>query len=171
MGKATAASTRNFQRRREKAIQYAIGSPNAKSVAETTAASCSVSQNACQSMALSSSPAALFLVGRRRRQTEAITTEYLCRLRSLNIVHKSGRQFLASGAGNNHQTLVERRISLERNPPVSSLSLHRRRSDVRQSDEADLGVSRFDELRRLRDIFPHYPPIRPLIGKLTIFHH
>src|SRR4030081_2207997 len=117
MGKATAASTRNFQRRREKAIQYAIGSPNAKSVAETTAASCSVSQNACQSMAISSSPAALFLLGRRRRQTEAITTEYLCRLRSLNIVHKSGRQFLAPGAGNNHQTLVQRRISLGRNLP------------------------------------------------------
>src|ERR1700674_4915211 len=116
-----------------------------------------------------SSPAALFFLG-RRRQSEAITTEYLCRLRSLNVVHKSGRQFLAPGAGNNHQTLVERRISLERNPPVSSLSLHRRRSDVRQSDEADLGVSRFDELRRLQDILAHYQAIRHLIVQLHMFH-
>jgi hypothetical protein len=56
MGSATIASIRNFQRQREKASQEAMGRPIANSSAETISASRNVSQNACQSMDILSSP-------------------------------------------------------------------------------------------------------------------
>src|SRR4051794_37966634 len=52
MGSATTASTKNFQRQREKAIQYAIGNPSIRRIADTVVASRNVNQNACQSMAI-----------------------------------------------------------------------------------------------------------------------
>src|SRR5579872_5015111 len=47
---ATTASTRNFQRRFENAIQYASGRPMTSRRSETITASSSVSQNVCQSI-------------------------------------------------------------------------------------------------------------------------
>src|SRR5437763_190459 len=52
MGRATIASTKNFQRQREKAIQYAIGNPSIRRIADTVVARRNVNQNACQSMAI-----------------------------------------------------------------------------------------------------------------------
>ena len=52
MGSATVASTRNFQRQLENAIQYAIGKLMRNNKAETVNASCSVSQIVCQSIAM-----------------------------------------------------------------------------------------------------------------------
>ena len=48
MGSATTASTRNFQRLGEKAIQYASGRPITSRMTETTSASSTVNSNACQ---------------------------------------------------------------------------------------------------------------------------
>src|SRR5215469_7650432 len=54
MGIATIASTRNFRRHREEAIQYASGKPIARSSTVTEVASRMVSQNACQSISTDS---------------------------------------------------------------------------------------------------------------------
>src|SRR5580658_7218313 len=52
MGKATTASTRNFQRHGENAIQWAMGRPTSSKMADTMTARCRVSQKACQSIAM-----------------------------------------------------------------------------------------------------------------------
>src|ERR1700730_3908535 len=59
MGSATTASTRNFQRHRENAIHQAIGRPSISRMADTVIANRSVSQNACQSIAIESRPLAI----------------------------------------------------------------------------------------------------------------
>src|ERR1700722_14586298 len=52
MGSATTASTKNFQRQPENAIHQAIGRPSISNMADTVIASCRVSPNACQSIAI-----------------------------------------------------------------------------------------------------------------------
>lgn len=52
MGSATIASSKNFQRQREKAIHQAMGRPSTSNMVDTVIANSSVSQNACQSIAM-----------------------------------------------------------------------------------------------------------------------
>src|SRR5213593_4747093 len=86
-GSATTASTRNFQRRRENAIQYAMGSPIATSAADTSSASFTVRKIAVQFMSSF----------RGRRRFHAVPRQQLHDLRPAQERQKRGCRRLVRG--------------------------------------------------------------------------
>ena len=124
----------------EKAIHQAMGRPSTSNTADTVIASCSVSQNACQSIAIvvrctspEKSPCLL--------QREAVLPKQLGRLFCLDVFQKL-RCFLSMlGVREQHHTLRQRRVGVRRNLPILSFAAHCWRDRMGQRHEPCLRIA------------------------------